>query len=412
MNLKFWNKKSNIDNIESKSVQNALTGNISSIYSDFPSATRLPSTSVEVLNYTRGYSYACIQLISQSIGDLPYYLYRISQDNSKKYIGKSLKVQDRRICKSFKTGDYKLEKIYEHPFIDLIEQNSNMSIVTFFSLISQYLLTIGNCYLLINREGNSIKSFKLLMSEYISVKYDQNFDITEYQYQPLLGGARMISYKPDQIIHISSKEAGSMIVGRGKLETALLSVSISEETKKFTNSLLTNHMTPSSIVTVKNSMKDEIEATRIKDKFVEQFSGYNRGKSLITFGDVDVKTIAQNMNEQQTIQLNDFCRKEVCAVFGVPADLLSTENSNRATIMSAKEHFLKFTVFPLASNICSQFSTFIAKEYDQSFMINFDTLESIESDPLTQSQLINSYLSSGIIDKNEARNMLGLEPII
>jgi HK97 family phage portal protein len=407
MNFKFWQS----NQIETKSVQNQLTGSISSLYADTPSSVYMPSDSVSVLNRNRGYANACVKLISQSLSDLPFYLYRITPAAStSRYIGRSLGVKDKRILKGFKTGDYSLTKIFEHPFLDLIESSMTSSITEFFYLVSQYLLTIGNCYILIKRNPNgSISDLEVLMSEFMSVKTDKNYKITEYVYQPLLGASQSTVYRPEDILHIKRKTAGSMIVGRGVLEECLLSVSMSEESKKFVNSLLNNNCTPSSMIIVKNSIKSEEEATRIKCKFQELFGGYNRGKSLVTFGDIDVKEMSQNLRDNQVVQLNDFVRREVCALFSVPADLLDSSNSNRATITTARNNFIKFTVVPMANAICDQITRqLIQKEYDSTFILNFASDEALEGDPIEQAELIGKYLSSGIIDTNEARAMLGM----
>jgi HK97 family phage portal protein len=188
----------------------------------------------------------------------------------------------------------------------------------------------------------------------------------------------------------------------------LMSVSISEEAKKFTNSLLTNHMTPSASIVVKNSIKTEAEAKLIKDKIAEQYSGNNRGKSIVTFGDVDIKNISTKMRDETVLELCEYCKKEITALFGVPLDLLDQSNSNRASILSAKTNFYKMTIFPLANDICDQLSRFIAKEYDTSFLLGFDTQESIENDPQEQADLFKTYIDAGIITKEEAREKLGL----
>jgi hypothetical protein len=83
-----------------------------------------------------------------------------------------------------------------------------------------------------------------------------------------------------------------MIVGRGVLEDCLMSVSLSEETKKYLNCLLNNSMTPKDLVVIKNNIKTEEEAIRIRDKFIENFGGYNRGKAAIVFGEVTVENLA------------------------------------------------------------------------------------------------------------------------
>lgn len=413
----MWNflkqKGISSDKIESKSVNTQLTGSVSSIYSDFPSNVRLPDNSPDILNYYRGYAAAAISLISQAVGDLPYYMFRVENSGSGKYIGKSLKVNKslyKHINKSFKTGDYTLSKIFEHPILEILESSNKLTITEFFYIITSYLVCIGNVYILKERDqkGN-LKGLKVLLSEYVSIKFDKDLNIYQYIYQPLLGACNSYTYLPEDIIHISTKTAGSMIVGKGKLETALLSVSVSEQSKKHLNCLLNNHMSPQNLIVIKNTIKDNTQAESIKNKMLESFGGYNTGRNMVTFGEIDIKPVSTNMNDQQVFQINEFVRKEVSAIFGVPADLLSSQNSNRATILAAKEHFLKLTVMPLANTICDQLTKFIEQEYEKGFIISYDSTESIETNMLEQADLFQKYITMGVMTVEQAKEKLGFQ---
>lgn len=403
--------------VETKAINTTYTGAVSTILPGFPSYSTLSSDSPTVLQYQRGYAAACINIISKSVGGLPFYLYRVENAETGKYIGKSVKVArpsslDRAVGKAISRGDYTLAKIYEHPFLSLLESDTDMSSEETMAMITGYLLTIGNAYLKVTRDSRcNVIKLKLLMSEYMSVKYDTNYNITQWVYSPALSGYVTEYLTPDQVIHISRKVPGSVIVGRGILEDSMQTVSVGEEAKKFTYSLLKNHMTPTQNIIVKNAMKNETEAERIKNKLVDAFSGDNRGKSIVTFGEVEIKDAGTKMRDQTVLELCEYCNKDTAALFGVPMDLLDQSNSNRASIVAAKNNFLAMTVFPLASNICSQITKFIVKEYDNSFMFGFDTEEALDSDPEAQAGLYKVYVDAGIMTKNEARAKLGLEPL-
>jgi len=408
-------KKKTVSNIETKAVNVEWTGAISSILNNLPSTNYFPSDSASILNYIRGYSSACITKISTQISTLPYYLYRVEKENSGKYLGKSLKVKDlnisRKINKSFITGDYTLSKIFEHPFINLIEENMKYTTAEFFYIISAYLLSIGNAYIEIVRgPKGQIVDLIPLFSEYMSLKTDKEGNITQYIYQPLVLSLAAKTYLPENIIHIKRLTAGNIIAGRGVLEDCLIDVGMAEESKKYVQSILVNHMNPSSLIICKNVQKNETEALRIKDKFVESFSGYNRGKSAVCFGDISIESVASNMKDNQVIELNEFVKKSICATFSVPIDLLDSSNSNRATAVTAINNFMRFTIFPMADQICQQLTRqLIAKEYDNTFLISYATDEALETDIVEQANLYKTYIDAGIMTKEEVRTKLGLE---
>lgn len=402
--------------METKAVNSAFTGQVTSVLPDFPSYTTLSSDSVSVIQYQRGYAAACINLISKTVGALPFYLYRVQNAETGTYLGKSIKVKtnqlDRRVAKSIAKGDYTLTKVFDHPFLDLIEADDDMSTEEMLALVTGYTLAIGNSYIQVVRDSNgSVVKLKPLMSEFMSVKYDNQYNIIEYIYTPALTGYTQLKLSPADVIHISRKSPGSVVVGRGLLEDTMVTVGVAEEAKKFTQCLLQNHMAPSKNIVVKNSIKSEAEATRIKDKIAENFSGNNRGKAIVTFGDVEITDGSTKMRDQTVLELCEYCNKEIAAIFGVPMDLLDQSNANRASIISAKNNFLSMTVVPIASAICDQITKFIASEYDKSFMLGFDTTEAMETDPVAQAALYKSYVDTGIMTKDEVREKLGMEPL-
>lgn len=411
--FEFLNKKNKIsENIEKKAVDVAWSGAIGSILNNTPSTNYFPQDSSSILNYIKGYGSACITKISTQISALPYYFYRIEKSSNSKYIGKSLKVNDldfyKKVNKSFVKGDYTLSKIFEHPFVELFENKMSVSTSEFFYILSAYLLSIGNAYIeIVKDDRGNILDLKPLFSEYMSIKNDKDGNITEYKYQPLILNLNSKTYLPEEIIHLKRLTAGNIIAGRGVLEDCLIDIGMGEESKKFMQSLLVNHMAPTSIIAVKNSIKSEAE--RIKNKFVEQFSGYNRGKSAVVFGDISVTGTPANLQQTQVVELNEFVKKSICAIFQVPIDLLDTSNSNKASSIVAINNFLRFTVFPMANTICDQITKqLISKEYDSSFILQYDTAESLENDPQDQADLMKKYLDMGVLTKEEIKTKLGL----
>jgi HK97 family phage portal protein len=401
--------------VETKAINLNYSGQVSSIQATFPSYTPIADDSISVIQYQRGYAAACINLISKAVGQLPYYLYRVESAETGKYAGKSVKVPskrlDRRVSKSIAKGDYTLAKIYEHPFLDLLETDTDLSTSEMLGLITGYLLTIGNAYIKVERDGGTVTKLKLLMSEFVSLKYDANYKITEYVYAPQLSGYTTEKLSPADVIHIARKVPGSVIAGRGVLEDCMVTVSVAEEAKAFTYALLKNHMTPSQNVVVKNAMKDDTEAERVFNKLKAQYSGENRGKAIVTFGDVTITDGGTKMRDQTVLELAEYCKTEITALFGVPVDLLDQGDSNRASITAAKNNLLSMTVFPIASSICDQITKFIANEYDTSFVLGFDTDEATETDPVEQATLFKTYIDAGIMTKDEARAKLGMEPL-
>lgn len=404
--------RKNMNNVEVKAIS-SWSGQTSSIQVNLPSTVSLPSTSIDLMSYNRGYVSACVSKISNVIGSLPFKLYSYQDSKDIKPFTKSLNnLIQKRIkseSKAYNTEKKQLVEIYNHPFIDLINiPYQDWTISSFFAVISSYLNIIGNAYIFKHLDSdNQLTGLQVLEGEYISIKYNTNGEITSYIYQP--NGCRSsITFNPEQLVHIKNRTAGSIIVGRGELENCLESFTMMQESLKYTKTLLVNGCVPGYIVNVKNKIGTSEAATKMAKSFVEQFSSDNRGKNLVAFGDIAIDKVASNLSDNLTDKFWEIGKKEIAAVMGVPLDLIDTSNSNRATAQVAQETLLKFTIYPKIFNILDQLNSQIVKPYyTDDLLFWVDTSEALEDAPQDQANLYKSYLDMGILTKEEVRTKLG-----
>jgi phage portal protein BeeE len=115
------------------------------------------------------------------------------------------------------------------------------------------------------------------------------------------------------------------------------------------------------------------------------------------------------MKDNAMLETNEYCKREICAIFGTPLDLVDSSNSNRATSLVALNNFKQNTVFPIANNICDQLTKgLLQPTYDNSFILQFDSTEALDNDPVEQSALFKTYIDAGIMTVEEVREKLGM----
>lgn len=401
--------------VETKAV-NSWSGTTTSIQNIIPTSVSLQSDPVSLMSYNKGYVFACVNKISDVLSALSFKLYAYQRVNGQKYLNSQIisQMDMKRIKQESKAlplqRKLELVEIYEHPFIDLINQPySDYTISEFFNLITQYLLLIGNCYILkIFDKSNQIVGLQVLDSEYMTIGYDDIGQINRYIYMPN-GSRKNFEFPVETIVHIKNRTAGSVIAGRGELESCIDSFAVSYEAQKYTRTLLQNYCMPGSAIIIKNgeSLSDEAKNT-IARNFTQRFGGDSRGRSVVLDTDIEIRDMSSTLQDNLTDKFVELSKKEIAAVFGVPLDLIDSSGSNRATSLVAMESLLKFCVYPKCFNILDQINRQIVHPYfSEDLLFWVDTSASLETSPQEQADLYKKYLEMGVLTSEEIRQKLG-----
>ena len=413
--MKNWFTKSEI---LTKAVR-SWSGQVTSIQPNLPEKIVLSNDPVRLINYARGYVYAANHKISSALSALPYHLYSMVESGQ---VGKMLTPHgtlSKSLCKAVASSakirlqeKKELVEIYDHPILDLLKNPApGWSQTEWFYVISTYLGLLGNCYLrkILDNSGQLV-GLEPLMSEYIAITYDNTGTITKYTYQPY-GTVQGRSFEPDEIVHIRNRVAGSLIAGMGNLEACLQSFAVSQNAQQYVAALLNNGACPSGIILVKNHIADEAKAKEYADKLVNSFGGKQRGRPMVTFGDVEYKNTTATMVDTQADKFSLEAKKEICSCFSVPLSCLDETDSNKATALASMRQLKVFGVFPKVALILDQLNQCFAQYYDKGLFVWIDHRESMDPDPIEQATVLAQLTNCGIMSVNEARITLGLSSI-
>jgi len=413
----FWNKTTKaLDNLETKAV-NSMSGAATSMTTVIPDTVGLTQDPVKLMNYNRGYVYASNNKVAEAVASLPYRLYAyLPESEASTLVTKHVKITGKALMKAVKLmqlnpGEPKtLIEIFEHPFLDLMEAPApGWTRYDWNKVVSSYLGLIGNAYVEKVTSNGAVTALIPLQSEFISIAYDKTGTITHYEYRPN-GTQQFRSLAPDQILHLRNRTAGSVISGMGNLEAALASVNLTTSTQAYLAALLSNMSMPGGVFTVKGFTGDAPKATAFAAKLRETFGRKNRGRPMVTFGDVTYTRADASMVDNRADFFTEQAKQEIAACFSVPLTLLDESNSNRATALAARQAMLQYAVYPRAEMILGQLNTSIVKmEYDTRFIYSYDISEALESDPKEQAEVLKIYVDSGIYSANEARAILGMQ---
>lgn len=378
-----------------------------------------PNTGISPYNLlaqNKSFVYACSKKIEQYISSIPIHTY--SYTANQKSLVVANKPVTKSVLKAMKTNPRIMKKAMdvveitesEHPLNKLIMAPAiGYSYADWVSLITGYLLIMGNCLLEVIKDGEEIVELKPLKWEYVYPIYT-NGKITQYNYQAPNETYRTLS--PEQVVHIKNIDVGNTEIGKGNLEACIDSATLYNYYDQYQIALASNYAMPGVAINVNNKVSNVEEAKKISEEFIRKFGKNNNGKPMVTFGDVDVTTLSVSPKDMEYKTGREWALKTIAACFGVPEDLVSTTDSNRASSLTAIAQFVQITCYPLLNKILEQINTqVVAKYYDENAYYFYDPNEILDKDQTQQAAVLNSYVASGVMTVNEARAILGLEEI-
>jgi HK97 family phage portal protein len=214
-------------------------------------------------------------------------------------------------------------------------------------------------------------------------------------------------YEPEEIITFSNLQPGSLVNGKGELEACIRAVQrycYYDQAESYLNK---NNARPDFVAAYENKLTEN-EREDVEKIWFKKFRGKGLGKPLIT-SNVKIIPLGLAPKDMQWIQGRKAAIEEILATFGVPNSLIFLNEANLASSRTASSMYLKYTIYPKMARYVEKLNETILPMYDSNLYCDFD--RNVEADPVEQSTILNSYVASGIMTKNEAREKLGMEPI-
>ena len=350
-----------------------------------PNAAGVVTTPDTILTITA--FWRAINIIAGVIGSLPFDVYRLEET--------------------------KRTKLYNHPVSRLIRRAPNpyVSKFDFFQTMILHLYVHGNFYALINRNTVTGYPVQLTILEPQNVKIDINAR-NEVVYEYHRDRGVKIRYAYDRVIHISGL-AWDSLHGLSILDTFKDVFGTAIANQEYLSSFYKNGAHVSGVVSVPTALSDDAYK-RLSQSWSARYGGVkNMGKTAILEQGAEYKRTGLNPNEAGSMDAKKMTVADIARITGVPQFLL--EDLDRATFNNI-EHlgllFVTYTILPLCQNISAELSRKLLLEREQdNHEIEPDLHILMRADTENRAKLIESLMKWGIINRDEARAMEGMNPI-
>lgn len=211
--------------------------------------------------------------------------------------------------------------------------------------------------------------------------------------------------------------AGSVIhvrapLGRAPLTLAREAIASAAVMGRHAAGLFSRGARPSGVLSFVKAMNEDATKKAIAAWKSAMEGDGNTGKTAFLFDGAEFKPIGLTSTDAQFLENRTFQNLEIARAFRVPPSMLF--ELDRATWSNTEQMGREFLVYSLEPWLCLleaalARSLFLPEERDR-LRIRFDRDDLTRADLSTRATTINSLIASQVINPNEGRAWLGLEP--
>lgn len=221
-----------------------------------------------------------------------------------------------------------------------------------------------------------------------------------------------------QVVHVTEQAwQGSAGFNKGILATEL--VALDTDIDLYANYVMQNGAKPSGMFTTDQVIPDgkykEI-AARLKEAWSSMTGSRptdlsKPGQSIMLDQGMKYEPVKMlTLQDADAAKLKDQTTKRICALFGVPAQLLGLEIGKYNNTQTLLDEFYKTTMYPMIIAVEQKFNSQLLKGYPN-LCIRFDTKDFLKGASLDQMNFVTAGISAGIFTPNEAREYLNMPKI-
>jgi HK97 family phage portal protein len=333
----------------------------------------------------------CIRLIAGSVASLPLNIYEIDYTKNSKQVA------------------------LEHDLQSLLNEAPNPETDSFIfrETLQTHLLLAGNCYIEKRYDNGGRIAALYQRSPFRTFPYRTREGLLVYKTTDGSNNGLERTILAADMIHIRGMSLDGL-VGMNPIKTYCREVvGIDLAARAFGARLFANDSTPSGILSTDKLLKGD-SRKQLESSWKTGHSGSSAHKFAVLDGGLKWQSISLSPEESQFLATREFQVREIGIIFGVPPHLLGGAEERAANTEQQMLRFLNFTIRPWLkrweSSLSAKLLPTVGRAAGQ-YIIRFDTQEMERGDFETRLKAISTGRQWGIYTANEARELIGSNPI-
>lgn len=341
---------------------------------------------------------SCVELITSSIAQMPVYLYKESKD------GEIEKVSDSRVS------------LLNHEANEFLNGYSLKK-----HMVKEYLLQ-GSSYVSIIEAGNTILELHPLLSKAIVVNKRVKNGYRTVGADILLSNSengainqfdrQQTKFKPHELM-ITLQDTNDGLTGHGAIKHGqdIFKQALSE--MEYTQNLYENGALPLGLLKT-TARLNEKQVGALRAAWQKLYGGVkNAAKTVVLQEGMEYQALSMNPSEIQMSETRKATNSEICKLFNVPEEMVSTSKSQYVPKEENQRHFLKHTLAPIIVAMESSMdrALLLESEKDSGHFFRFDTSELVRATEKEHVETVVTAIQGGLYTINEGRSKFDLPDI-
>lgn len=337
--------------------------------------------------------FACLKVLSESVGKLPLKLLQHKDNNG-------------------------VITARGHPLYKVLHDRPNpyMTSTAFWSTIEQNRDHYGNAYALIKGAGSKT-SLWILPSEEVEIWYDDNkilSDIPDIYYIYSHGG-KLYQFSSEQILHFKTSNTFDGIKGIAVREQLKMTIDGNIKAQKMLNSMYKSGFTAKAVVQYTSDLSDK-NLEKFKNK-IENFAGSDlddeETKNIIP---IPIGTTLTPLNiklaDNQFVDVKKYSALQIASAFGIkPNQIGDYEKSSYASAEAQQLSFYVDTLLYIIKQYEEElnYKLLSNEDIESGYYFKFNVAVILRADLKTQVDTLCQAISNFLYTPNEARALLDME---
>lgn len=305
-------------------------------------------------------------------------------------------------------------EIDNHPVLRLLTRpNNEMSGTRMFERMFTFLLLSGNAYLrrvVGTDEGRPIGLYVLRSDLMRAVLNQDRTAVVGWQYGM---GAGAVRYTAEDVLHIKEFHPTDDFYGLSRLEVAARDIDVANAAKEWNLKLLQNDLRPGGLFNFRGELTPE-QRQEIRHMLDERSGPSGAGRYILTEGaEATFTPITVNPKDIDWLQGQKYTLRQICAVFGVPSELLGdSENKTYSNYREARRALYEETILPLMDLVQDELNRWLMPAYKDTRPVRLvydrDSIEALQE----ERERKYAYLANADwVKLNEKREATGYGPV-